>query len=386
MTQRRPVQRNREDIQARKKRELYYRALFFCIALIIVVFDIIFFIAPDKEASETENRTLQQFPKLNFTTLTNGKFESSFDSYVADQFPGRDGWVRLKTSVDILSGKTESHNIFLGKDGYLIQNLMVPSEEDYQKKMEPIQSLVEAHSDLSFYALVAPSALSMLKNKLPANAPAGDEEGFFEKVKTDLTAKGITFIDVRDALKKAGKTEQIYYRTDHHWTTAGAYAAYQKMAEQLDLPGESTEYSHLLISDSFKGTLTASSGFRSNETDPIYVYLPKTPQEYSVSYVYEGKVTASFYETENLKVRDHYTVFFNGNYPQIRILTDSDSKKKLLVIKDSYANCFVPFLEGDYSSIVMVDPRYFTDDIDSLITSEGITDVLYLYSISSFAN
>ena len=373
-------------MQARKRRELYYRALFLFIALIIVIFDIIFFISPDKEASETENRTLQQFPKLNFTTLSNGKFESSFDSYVADQFPGRDGWVALKSSVDILSGKTENHNVFLGKDGYLIQNLTVPSEEEYQKKMEPIESLVQGHSDLSFYALVAPSALSLLKNKLPANAPAGDEEGFFEKVKTDLSSKGITFVDVRDALKKAGKTEQIYYRTDHHWTTAGAYAAYQKLADQLDLPGKNTEYSHLLISDSFRGTLSASSSFRTKETDPIYVYLPKEQQEYSVTYVYEGKVTASFYDTENLNVRDHYTVFLNGNYPEIRILTDSDSKKKLLIIKDSYANCFVPFLEGDYKSIVMVDPRYFTDDIDSLITTEGITDVLYLYSISSFAN
>ena len=110
-------------------------------AVLVLVLDLIFILLPDKELSETENRTLQQFPKLNFTTLTNGKFESRFDSYVADQFPARDAWVRLKSSVDRFAGKTENRGIYLGKDGYLIQDLVLPTDEVYEEKMAGIRTL-----------------------------------------------------------------------------------------------------------------------------------------------------------------------------------------------------------------------------------------------------
>lgn len=382
-------ERQRQENRIRQKeqttRRRYHIVLFLVMAALILLLDVIFILLPDKEASETENRTLQQFPKLNFTTVTNGRFETRFDQYVADQFPARDTWVSMKSTVDIMSGKTESNHIFLGKDGYLIQDLTLPSEEKYQENMEKIRVLKEANPELSFSALIAPTALSVLKDHLPANAVTGDEEGFFEQVKTDIKQMGIDFVDVREVLKEAAKEDQVYYRTDHHWTTFGAYTAYQLLAEAKNLPGRNTAYSAELASDSFRGTLTASSGFRTGETDKIYVYLPETEQEYSVMYVSEGKRTASFYHTDNLNVRDHYTLFFNGNHPEVRIETSADSQKTLLVIKDSYANCFVPFLAGDYRKILMVDPRYYTDDLNALIRSENVTDVLYLYHIGSFA-
>ena len=149
------------------------------------------------------------------------------------------------------------------------------------------------------------------------------------------------------------------------------------MAEQLSLPGKDTVYQKKLVTDSFSGTLTASSGFRTGESDEIYVYLPEAEQNITVTYVEEGTRKGSFYESGNLKVKDQYTIFFNGNYPQIRIENpNASSDKVLLVIKDSYANCFVPFLAGEYKRILMVDPRYYEGDLNTLIESEGATDVL----------
>lgn len=368
-----------------KTRSSYLKALFIIIAVVILILDVIFILLPDKKISETENRSLEQFPKLNFTTLTNGKFETRFDRYVADQFPARNAWVGLKSTADILGGKTENNNIFLAKDGYLIQNMTMPDDEAYQEKIDTIKKFKEAHPDLAFSALVAPTALSVLEDHLPANAVHGDEEALFERVKTDISETGIKFIDVRDELKAAKEEEQIYYRTDHHWTSAGAYEAYKVLAKDLGLKGKDTKYEAKLVSDTFKGTLNASSAFRTSETDPLYVYLPKEEKPYSVFYVFEGRRTATFYEVENLNVRDHYTIFFNGNHPEIKIETGAEEEKSLLVIKDSYANCFVPFLAPDYKKIVMVDPRYFTDDIDALISTEQINEVLYLYNISTFA-
>lgn len=385
MAERNQRKTNSKTQKEKETRKRFHILLFLVIAAIILLLDAVFLFLPDKAVSETENRTLQQFPELNFTTVTNGRFEEKFDSYVADQFPARDAWVSMKSTVDIMSGKTESNHIFLGKDGYLIQDLSLPEEETYQEHMEEIRALMDADPQLSYTALIAPTALSVLSDHLPANAVTGDEEGFFEKVKADIDAMGIDFIDVRDALREAAKEEQIYYRTDHHWTTHGAYIAYQALAEAKDLPGKDTKYSPLLASDSFRGTLSASSGFRTGETDPIHVYIPEPEADYTVFYSAEGIKTASFYHTENLEARDQYTLFLNGNHPEVRIDTASASKKTLLVIKDSYANCFVPFLAGDFKTILMIDPRYYSGDISALVSSEGVTDVLFLYHIGSFA-
>lgn len=381
----RPGRENRIRQEESRRRSAGFKILFIVMAVIILVLDLIFILIPDKELSETENRTLQQFPPLNFTTLTNGKFESLFDAYVADQFPGRDGWVRMKSTVDRFAGKTENRGIYLGKDGYLIQDLTLPSEEAYAASMEELKSLAGANSSLKLTALVAPTALSVLRDHLPANAPAADEDAFFEKVKEELSGMGFDFVDTRDALKAAAEEGQVYYRTDHHWTTFGAYTAYRVLADQLALPGKAVKYEQKLISDSFSGTLTASSGFRTEETDQIIVYLPEPAADYTVFFSDSGKKTSTFYDASNLAVRDQYTVFFNGNHPEVKIETAAKSKDVLLVIKDSYANCFVPFLTEDYKTILMVDPRYFTGDLESLIRTEGVTQILYLCNIASFA-
>ena len=385
MEQTQAERQNRIIRKQNRKRKLYYVILFICIAVIVIAFDIFFLAAPDRKLSETENRNLQQAPKLTFATLTNGRFESAFEKYVADQFPMRDSWVSLKSNVDRISGKTEANHIFLCKDGYLIQDLILPSEEKYAENMAEIEDFAKAHSDLKIHALIAPSALSVCADLLPANAVTGDENAFMDRVKEDISGMGINYVDVRDAIKKAYADDQVYYRTDHHWTTTGAYAAYKELAKTLNLPGKGSTYAVRLVTDSFSGTLTASSGFRTNETDRIDVYLPNAQIDYSVMYVDEGLKTASFYKTENLEVRDKYTVFFNGNHPEIKIETDSPSKEVLLVIKDSYANCFVPFLAGDYRTIIMIDPRYYTGDLNELIEVEGITEVLYLYNIFTLA-
>ena len=206
-----------------------------------------------------------------------------------------------------------------------------------------------------------------------------------DRLKDDFTAAGVLFVDTRDALKEAAKEGQVYYRTDHHWTTLGAYTAYEVLGEALMLPGIHTEYNRRLVTDSFSGTLTASSGFRSGETDQIEVFLPEPEPVYSVYYVEEGVRSASFYESKNLEVRDKYTIFFDGNHPEIKIETSRDSKDVLLVLKDSYANCFVPFLAGDYNKIIMIDPRYYKGDLDGLIAAEKVTDVLYLYNVATFS-
>lgn len=135
----------------------------------------------------------------------------------------------------------------------------------------------------------------------------------------------------------------------------------------------------------FQGTLSAKSGFRASEKEEMDVFLPRDEVPASVvNYVDEQKKTASFYDTRNLDTRDKYAMFFNGNHGKVIISTPVEENRTLLVIKDSYANSLVPFLAPYYRKIVMVDPRYFYDDLEELIQVEEIQEVLYLYNANTF--
>lgn len=344
------------------------------------------FLAGEKETySELENRELADAPELSWSAFVSGRYEEDAEEYIADQFPFRAQWVQLKGIAERLLGKQESNNILLASDGYLIQRFSGCTEENYTARMEAITAFTARHPELRHWLLAAPTAVTTLSDQLPFGAVGTEEADFLDRLEADAAAAGVTVVDVREALTEAAGTEQVYYRTDHHWTTAGAYAAYLRFAEAAGLAGQETAYTPTLISDSFSGTLTASSGFRMEETDELYLYLPAEEEAYIVTYGDTGEKSASLYVPEQLDVRDQYTVFFGGNHPLVTIETAADTGRVLLLLKDSYANCFVPFLLGDYDKILMVDPRYYADDLETLIASNGVTDVLYLYSANNLA-
>lgn len=364
----------------------YLQIIGFALVIFVLLFDLIMILAPDKSYSSTENRNLELRPELTVNSFLSGRYEEKYENYVEDQFPLRDLWIRLKTSTDRLTGKNESNGVYLSADGYLIQNFNEPDKENKEETFTAIAEFTARHSDLSHYAIVAPTAVTILEDKLPNNAPVGDQNAFIDDISTAFTSSGVTFIDLRGPLSNAAKEQQIYYKTDHHWTTPAAHLAYSAFAGEAGLSGKNTKYDQLLVSNSFKGTLSASSGFRMSETDEVYVYLPKKDSvEFMVSYDEENMKSMSFYNTEKLEVRDHYSMFLDGNHAKITISTMNKSNRTLLVLKDSYANCFIPFLVGDFYSIIVVDPRYYAGDIDELIKSEMVTDVLYLYNASTLA-
>ncbi|MCF0228440.1 MAG: hypothetical protein HUJ76_01940 [Parasporobacterium sp.] len=381
--------------KSNENRKKFHILLTVCLAFVVVIFDILFFVMPDRAVSETENRNLQLFPRLTWNTVTSGRFESQFDKYVADQFPGRDAWIAAETTVQRFAGNTLSNNIFLGSDGYLIKSFTDRDNDGYTAAVRKVTDVSEKHKDLRQYVLVAPGAISILDYRLPVNgaAVAGDEDRFIDNLLRDFSMKGLTAVDVRQNLRDMDASGiQVYYRTDHHWTTDAAYEAYKVFAEAAGITRSDVEYNRIMVTDSFQGTLTASSGFRTGETDSIYVYIPEDtgdendqgPGVYNVINVDTGVKTASMYEPAALDTRDKYAVFFGGNHGELKIQTASASFRNILVLKDSYANCFVPFMTADFTNIIMVDPRYYLGDLDQLISDEEITDILYLYCTDSF--
>lgn len=369
----------------KKKRMLFLRATALAALALVLALDVLFLFTGARAFSPLENRNLQQRPALTLAGVTSGRYESRFDDYVSDQFPFRDAWVALKTAIDRLGGRTESNGVYLGGDGYLIQDFTMPSEADYRANLDALAGFLQRHGDLKQYVMIAPTAVTVERDRLPALAPAGDEGGYLDRLAWDLSGAPARFIDLRAALAGARAQGQVYYRTDHHWTSDGAHAAYLALSAAAGLSGEAARLERRLLSGDFQGTLSASSGFLPGERDALWAYVPPEDEQFVVTYVGENRRSASLFAAAHLDTRDQYAVFLDGNHPEIRIETTAANGRALLVLKDSYANCLIPMLVGDYEKIIVVDPRYFTGRLEVLMEAEGVNEVLVLYNASTLA-
>lgn len=359
----------------------YMGLLLFALLLVIFIVNIIL---PARGFSEKENRVLSDRPKAQLSQIASGRYERKYETYVNDQFLLRDMWITLKAGTDRLLGKVEANGVYLGKDGFLIEDFLPPSDQHMNATLSAMTSFAKRHSDLSQYALIAPNSVSILSDKLPVFAQAKDQTPYLDSLKDTLNSANVTFIDIRDTFN-SHKDEGLYYHTDHHWTTQGAYYAYLQAADAMGLNTGMVSYEKLPVSKAFQGTLSAKSGFRSGMKEEIDVFLPKGEVPSSVvNYVDEQRKSASFYDTSKLETRDKYALFFGGNYAQVKISTPVEENKTLLVLKDSYANSLVPFLAPYYRNIIMVDPRYYYGDLEQLIQVENVTDLLYLYNANTF--
>ena len=366
-----------------KHKKVYTRilALVFIISILGIFFMNIF--SKDKNFSEEENRMLAKKPKFSIDRLLEGRYTEKYEKYVEDQFVFRNSWIGVKSTVDKLLGRKEENGVFLSKDGYLIEDFKKPEEKNLEETIKAMNNFNEKYKGINQYALIAPNAVSVLKDKLPKNAPVEDQKAYIEKLKSSLNSN-IKFIDTYNTLE-SHKDEYIYYRTDHHWTTLGAYYAFLDAVKEMGLTPKDNYYDIETVTDEFYGTLYSKSGFKGISPDSIEVYIPKDENDQVlVSYEEEKKKSGSIYNSEKLKEKDKYEVFLEGNHPLVKINTLVNNNKKLLLIKDSYANSFVQFLTPYFNEIVIVDPRYYYGDIDKLISEEGITDLLYLYNANTF--
>lgn len=355
--------------------------------LMLIVFlfgmPVSYIMLPDREFSDSENRVLSKKPDLSLKEVSSGRFTSNFEKYVSDQVPLRDLWINIKSGVEKLTGKKDNNGIYLGKDGYLLQMFSKPNEEIISKNSDAINVFGESNPNLNKYFILVPNSVLVLEDKLPAFAAPESQLKYIAKVRESINS-GIKYVDVYGTLASK-KNEYIYYKTDHHWTTLGAYYAYEKLGEQMGFTPKGKDfYDVKRVTEGFYGTLYSKGGFRNIGSDSIELYMPKKGEQIDLKYYDNEKTDDSLYKMENLDKKDKYTVFLDGNHSLIRINTSSDTGKKLLIIKDSYANSLVPFLTAHYSEIYMVDLRFYYDDINKLVKDNEINDALILYNANTF--
>ena len=360
----------------------FYRRMVRVFGILLALLVLANIIKGDQEFSDEENRMLARRPKLTWEALVSGDYMTDFESYVSDQFFARNQWITLKLYEDMLLGKKESNGVYLGKDGYLMEKPDEPDWDRVSANMAAVSAFAERHPDIATYMCMVPNAFYIFEDKLPAQAPVRDQEADLQRIR-ELKGESVHDINVTDVLKEHAD-EVIYYKTDHHWTSLGAYYAFGVVAGAMGIENVASDYSIHTVASDFQGTLASKSGYHGSE-DIIEVYeAADIEPDYIVSYVEENEKSTSIYNSECLQEKDKYTVFFGGNHSRIDIGTTQPERKNLLLFKDSYANCFVQFLLPYYQNIIIIDARYFYDNVDSLIQNYGITDILFLYNVNTF--
>ena len=346
------------------------------IAVILLGLSVATLLLPDRAFSPNENRVLQQAPRLTEERLFSGKFTEEMEEYESDQIALRDVWMGVASWFQRLAGKQDIGGVYLGRDGYYFARLAESEfpQSQYEKNLRAVSTFFDNHDIVDCRVLLAPSPSTVLSDLLPANAPMYDAAARHEQLAQTVGEDRV--IDVRGALSAL---DQPYYRTDHHWTTEGAQAAYGVWCGATGHTFRSMPLT--AVTDSFRGTLYSKVLLPDSARDTIS--LAETVKVRSVDC--DGTVTDSLYDRSKLAEKDQYAVFFGGNWSKVTIDTGVENGRKLLLVKDSFANAFVPFLTEDYETIIMLDLRYFSDSVSELMDAEGITDVLVLYELSNFA-
>ena len=376
-----------------KHQSVYVNTIFL---LLIFGFTAATIIRPQKERSETENRTLQQRPVLTWDSLLAGEFADDYEEYLSDQFILRDNWITLKTAAERATLKQETGDVYFAKDGYLIEkHTGVFTSETAARNVQQLSDFMQMMSGKydadHLSCIVVPNAVDVLRDKLPPFADPYDEEIYLQKIRESLP-EGV-WVDSSSVLTEQHAKEgtdpdysQLYYRTDHHWKTGSAFLVFSKWLEQKNIASASPDqYTVTKVTDSFEGTIASRLGI-SGRADSIERYDPAEPFDYYLIYNQSDDIRNSVYRDSYLDTKDKYAYFYGGNYGLVETkMPDADTGRRLLIIKDSYAHCFTPFTYRYFDEVDMVDPRYYNDSISQLMESKDYTDVLFLFNAAGFA-
>lgn len=348
--------------------------------IVLCVTFLINIVMPDHETSSTEQRTLQQFPEFSAEDLVSGKWNDKLDDWFSDQFIGRNSLIHLKYAIQKTMGIRKIDDVYISK-GSLIQETATMKEANVNKNLDAINSFYEANPINTMF-LLAPNAVSINEDSLPKNAFVKNQNAQMDYIFNYLNPN-IARIDIRDTLT-SHKDEYLFYKSDHHWTSLAAYYGFSEIANYMKWNLLTIDqYRKYPLTYDFKGTLAKKVG-SFGYTDEIDIFVSANEPEYIVTYENDQKKSRTIYQSKQLETADPYTVFLGGNQGLIQIDVNNNSEHHLLLFKDSYANALVPFLLPYCRTITIVDPRYYTENIDRIVSNQLITDILYVYNSNTF--
>lgn len=351
----------------------------------IFAMGLLFIFLPKKDYSENEKRYLAEFPKTTAENILFGDFDTDFETYMSDHVAGRDFFVGLNAYYDLASGRNGSNGVYKCKDNYLI-NDPIERENNLESNLNIFSEFSKANN-LNTNLMIIPSTGYVMSDKLPDNHKEYRDEQYFKTIEENCG--DMNFINVLDTFKTAAKGgDQLYYRTDHHWTTPGAYLGYILYCKNTGLAQTPESAFVKTETGGFYGTTYSTSGLWNTPADDIEFWENRSNLGAVSVTITEGDKTTendSYFFMSHLEEKDKYPTFLDGNHALVEIKNENAKGGKLLLIKDSFAHAMAPFLSENYSDIIMVDLRYYKKPISDLVKQYEIEDCLVLYSIDNFA-
>ncbi|MGN1126837.1 MAG: DHHW family protein [Ruminococcus sp.] len=350
----------------------------------IGVFAILFWVLPKSDFSPKEKRYLQGFPEVSVESLTDGSFETDFESYINDHMVLRDVFMGVNSYSNLAVLNNGSDGVYKCSDGYLINEPATDSRLDLNLS---VTADFKEKTGIDTTVMIVPSTGYIMDDKLPYVHKNYLDDNYYNTIRSSCQRDGLTFVDLRDTFKSHKNDTQLYYKTDHHWTTGGAYLAYRSLCEEWGIKAKEKSNFDIEQNRDFYGTTYNTSAFWLNESDTIEVW--KNRKNSSTCEITSSGTTKSYdsmYFPKQLEGEDKYTVFLNGNNPVTTIKNpDNKGKENLLVIKDSFSHCLAPFLSENFSQITLVDMRYYKKTVSEEIAKKGKFDkVLICMSMDNF--
>lgn len=350
----------------------------------IGIFAVLFWVLPKSDFSPKEKRYLQGFPEISVQSLTDGTFETDFENYINDHMVLRDVFMGVNSYSNIAVLNNGSDGVYKCSDGYLINEPATDSRLDLNLS---VTADFKDKTGIDTTVMIVPSTGYIMDDKLPLVHKNYNDDRYYNRIESFCQKNGLGFVDLRDTFNSRKNSTQIYYKTDHHWTTVGAYLAYQSLCEKWGIEVKETNGYIVEKTPDFYGTTYNTSGFWLNESDIIEVW--KNRDNHSTCEITaNGKTTAykSMFFPKQLEGADKYTVFLNGNNPVTTVKNpDNKGKEKLLVIKDSFSHCLAPFLSEKFSQITLVDMRYYKKSVsEEIVKKDKFDKVLICMSMDNF--
>ena len=333
----------------------------------------------DTEFSEFENRYLAKKPSFNLENFIDGSYSKKYEQYINEQFILRNEWISIKALSETLLGKVENNEIIKGDKSHLFSKQM-NVEKQFSKNIKLINQFI-SKQDASVSMSIIPNSYEILKDYLPTGAPVIDQITPIEDAYKILD-KHDNFISINaHEYLQEHKDEYIYYRTDHHWTTLGAYYGYLAFCESMGLTPVDIKTLESQTVHDFYGTYYSKYKGTGIVPDIITYYdIPISKN------IVDGEEKVGLYDMEKVDTRDKYAMFLYGN-PPISVIHSNQNRdnkgEKLLVVKDSYANSLIPFLTYHYDEIYVVDLRYYNQSLNELVEDNNIDNIFLLYNFDT---
>ncbi len=347
--------------------------LFLGIMLLLFLFD------PKKAFSELEKRYLAEPPVLTWDSIASGEFSREVETYMADHLPGRDFFVGLNAYANLLTGRQGAADIYVTTDGRLVEAPVLWNEAAVQKNMQAINLFAQS-TGAKVSMMVVPSAGWTLQDTIAHPGTAYQDDTWIQSIYSQADA-AISTIDIGALYGSYTDPGSLYYRTDHHWTSRGAHLAYEAFCQAAGIPYKTADQFAIQTVTGFQGSIYSRSALWLTPAENLELWQGSPSLTVSNADA-PGTHSGPFY-MDRLKELDKYTVFLDGNHPLVR-LHNPEGSGKLLVVRDSFANCLGAFLAESYEEVILVDLRYYKQPVSQLLQDENIENVLVCYSLSNF--